>query len=1046
MFDWITKWSLRNRLLTVTAFVLALIVGVFTVLQVSLDVLPEFAPPMVVVQTEAPGLSPEDVETLITFRIEATVNGTPGMDVVRSKSSAGLSTVIMVFKLGTDIYTARQLVNERLQEVREKFPPGTETPVMHPITSAVSWLIKFALQSDTTPALDLRTLCDWDIRNRILAIQGVASVVCMGPGPKQYQVLLSSPKLLQYDITVNDVVEALEETNQNVPGGFHVVSGQEYVVTGVGRISSLEDLKMTVVAARDGIPIPLERVAEVRFGPEFPRGDAAYMGKPAIIGTVSKLFGADTISVTREVEQALEEIRKTLPMGVELHPQVFRQANFIESSIKNLRRALLEGAVVVTIVVVFFLFNVRASFITLTAIPLSLLMGILILTAFGVGINAMTLGGLAIAVGVVVDNAIIYVEVIFRRLRENRAKGHPDPPLRVIFLASREIKDSVVYATIIILVVFGPIFLLGGVEGRILTPLGLAFAASLFTSLVVAVTLIPVLCSLLLTKAEAVDDPGLERESVTIRILKAGYKYLLLYSLRHPSMVIGISVILLAVSLAMFPFLGRSFLPEFHEGNFILAVTSLPGTSLRESMRLGYRITEMLRKYPEVVSVAQRVGRSELDEDAMPPNFIEFDILLDYGKRDPEELVHAIREDLKKIPGVAVNLGQFIAHRLDEVLSGIRAQIAIKIYGPDLDQLLEKGQEVEQILAGIRGVTDLQLEQQTRVPEVRIKVKREKAARLGLNAGDVLKTAQIAFNGETISQVIEGQKSFDLFLWFDEDSRRDTQAMRGVFVDGHDGLKVPLSQVAEVTLENRPYFINRERVQRRIAVQANVAGRDLGSFIAEAQEKIAQRVNLPPGYFVEYAGQFKSQQEATRTLTSYGMVAIVAIFVLLFKAFNSVRSSLLVMANLPLALIGGVWAIFFTDGIMSVPSIIGFIGVFGIAARNGIILVGRYRQLRAAGLDREAVVIEGSLERLAPILMTAAAAGLGLLPLLFGDIAGKELERPMAVVIIGGLATSTFLNMLVVPTLYRKWGWDPDEAWERQLALESGKVFDVSRE
>ena len=1048
MFDWITKWSLRNPLLTVVGFVIVLLVGIFAVWRMTLDVLPEFAPPQVIIQTQAPGLAPEDVETLITFRIETAVNGTPGVEVVRSKSSAGLSTIIVVFDWGTNIYIARQLVNERLQEVREQFPPGTEAPMMLPITSAVSWLVKFALQSDKVPLLDLRTLCDWDIRNRLLAIPGVASAVCMGPGPKQYQVLLSSPKLLQYNVTVKDVVEALKETNRNVPGGFNVVSGQEYVVTGVGRISSLEDLKKTVVAEREGIPIPLERVAEIRFGPEFPRGDSAYMGKPAIIATVSKLFGADTLTVTYKVEQALEEMRKTLPPGVEMHTQVFRQANFIESSIQNLRRALLEGAVVVTIVVVFFLFNVRASFITLTAMPLSLVLGILILKAFGVGINAMTLGGLAIAIGAVVDDAIIYVENIFRRLRENRQRENPLPPIHVVFQASREIRDSVVYATWIILVVFGPIFLLTGVEGRIFTPLGLAFTASLFASLVVAVTLTPVLCSLLLVKAKVIGRQGLEheQESFTIRHLKASYERLLRAALNGPKRVIVVSVILLAISIAMFPFFGRSFLPEFHEGNFILAVTSLPGTSLPESMRLGYRITEMLRKYPEVVSVAQRVGRAELDEDAMPPNFIEFDIQLHYGKRDPEELIHALREDLEKIPGVAVNLGQFIAHRLDEVLSGIRAQIAIKIYGTDLDRLLEKGQQVEQILSGIRGVTDLQLEQQIRVPEVRIKVNRDRAARFGLNAGDVLETAQIAFNGEHVSQVIEGQKSFDLFVWFDEASRRDTQSMRGVLVDGHNGLKVPLSQVAEVALENRPYLINRERVQRRIAVQANVVGRDLGSFIAEAQEKIAKQVNFPPGYFVEYGGQFESQQQATRVLLTYGMVALVAIFVLLYKAFNSARASFLVMANLPLALIGGIFMIFLTGGIMSIPSLIGFIGVFGIAARNGIILVSRYRQLRAEGKSQEEVVIEGSKERLAPVLMTAAAAALGLVPLLFGDIAGKELERPMAQVILGGLFTSTFLNMLVVPVLYVKYGWEKDEVFVRQLAIERGDILGAAQE
>jgi CzcA family heavy metal efflux pump len=1042
MFNWIIRSSLRNRLLVVTAYVIVLVAGIFVVRRMTLDVLPEFAPPQVVIQTQSPGLSPEDVETLITFRIETAVNGTPGVDLVRSKSSAGLSTVIVVFAWGTDIFQARQLVNERLQEVKEQFPPGTEPPLMLPITSAVSWLLKFSLQSDKASLLDLRTLCDWDIRNRILAIPGIASVVCMGPGPKQYQVLLSSPKLLQYNISVKEVVEALKETNRNVPGGFNVVRGQEFVVTGVGRIASLEDLKKTVIAEKEGVPIPLEQVAQVKFGPEFPRGDSAFMGKPAIIGTVSKLFGADTLTVTYKVEEALQEIRKRLPEGIQLSTEVFRQANFIESSVTNLRRALLEGAVVVTIVVIFFLFNFRASFITLTAMPLSLLMGILILKAFGVGINSMTLGGLAVAIGAVVDDAIIDVENIFRRLRENRQKENPDSPLKVIFNASREIRIPIVYATLIILVVFGPIFFFTGVEGRIFTPLGLAFTTSLFASLVVSVTLTPVLCSFLLIRHKSPGEGAKEEESLTVRKLKSGYERLLLPALKRPGMVIVAAVILLIVSVATIPFLGQSFLPEFHEGNFILAVQSLPGTSLDESMRLGYLITQKLRKYPEVISVSQRAGRAELDEDAMPPNFMEMDIQLRYGKRDPEELIHALREDLEKIPGVGINLGQFIAHRLDEVLSGVRAQIAIKIYGTDLDQLLDKGKQVEGILGSIRGIRDLQLEQQIRVPEVRIKVNRDRAARLGLNAGDVLETAQIAFNGEHISQVIEGQKSFDLFVWFDEASRRDTQAMRGVLIDGHNGTKVPLSQVAEVGIENRPYFINRERVQRRIVVQANVADRDLGGVIAEAQEKIAGQVKLPSGYFVEYGGQFESQQEATRVLLSYGAVAIVVIFLLLYKAFNSARASFLIMANLPLALIGGIVAIFLTGGIMSVPSLIGLISVFGIAARNGIILVTHYHSLRVEGLSRDEVVIEGSKERLAPVLMTAAAAAFGLLPLLFGDLAGKELERPMAQVILGGLFTSTFLNMIVVPALYLKYGWEKDEVFVRQLAIERGEILD----
>src|SRR6266540_1796166 len=984
MFDWITRTALQNRMLTVALYVTVLVGGVLMLRTIHLDVFPEFAPPQVVIQTESPGLAAEDVERLITFPMETAVNGTPAVESIRSKSSAGLSTLVIAFAWGTDIYRARQLVNERLQSIRANLPPGTHEPTMLPVTSAVSWLVKYALVSSRVSPLDLRTISDWDIGRRLLSVPGVASVVSIGGGAKQYQVLLSSDRLWQYGVSVKEVADAVRKANVNVPGGFMVGAGQERAVTGVGRIGSLDDLRRTVVADRKGIPTALGEVAEVRLGPEFPRGDATYMGKPAVIGTVSKLYGADTLTVTYQVEQVLREVKASLPPGVELHMEVFRQATFIESAITNLRRALIEGGVIVAVIVVFFLFNVRASIITLVAMPISLVLAVLALKLYGVGINSMTLGGLAIAIGAVVDDAIIYVENIVRRLRENRTRKLRVPALRMIFHASREIRDSVVYATWIILIVFVPIFLLGGVEGRIFTPLGLAFTASLFASLMVAVTLTPVLCSLLVGR------------------------------------------------LLLIPTFGRSFLPEFQEGNFIIAVTTLPGTSLEESLRLGARTTEILRRYPEVVSVAQRAGRAELDEDAQPPNFSEFDVTLKYGKRDPEELVNAIREDLEKAPGVAVNVGQFIAHRLDEVLSGLRAQVAIKIYGPDLATLRDLGGQVESILREVRGVRDLQLEQQINVPEIRIKVNREEAGRLGLTPGDVLETAQIAFNGEVISQVVEGQRFFPLFLWFDEASRRDRVGMGNLLIDASDKRKVPLRTVADVSEDEGPYFINREKVQRRIAVQANVQGRDLGSMIAEAQEEIAKGVKFPAGYFIEYGGQFESQQEATRILRLYGVLALIATFLLLFKAFGSMRASLIVLANLQLALIGGIDAIFLTGKVLSVPSLIGFIGVFGIAARNGIILVSHYRQLRAEGLAREDVVIEGSKDRLAPVLMTALAAALGVLPLVVGELAGKELERPMAHVILGGLLTSTVLNMLVVPTVFAKFGWESDEAFERQ--------------
>ena len=664
MFDWITKTALQNRMLIVTLYVVVLVVGVLVLRKIHLDVFPEFAPPLVVIQTEAPGLAAEDVERLITFPMETAVNGTPAVESIRSKSSAGLSTLVIAFEWGTDIYRARQLVNERLQSIRANLPPGTHEPTMLPVTSAVSWLVKYALVSSRVSPLDLRTISDWDIGRRLLSVPGVASVVSIGGGAKQYQVLLSSERLWQYGVSVKEVAEAVRKANVNVPGGFLVGAGQERAVTGVGRIGSLEDLRRTVVTERKGAPIVLGDLSEVRLGPEFPRGDATYMGKPAVIGTVSKLYGADTLTVTYQVEQVLREVKASLPPGVELHMEVFRQATFIESAITNLRRALIEGGVIVAVIVVFFLFNVRASIITLVAMPISLVLGVLALKLYGVGINSMTLGGLAIAIGAVVDDAIIYVENIVRRLRENRARALPVPALRVIFHASREIRDSVVYATWIILIVFVPIFLLGGVEGRIFSPLGLAFTASLFASLVVAVTLTPVLCSLLLAGHRG----GSDRESLPVRWLKAGYERLLRRALRRPSAVMALSVVLLAASLLLVPTFGRSFLPEFQEGNFIIAVTTLPGTSLTESIRLGGRITEILRRYPEVVSVAQRAGRAELDEDAQPPNFSEFDVVLKYGKRDPEELVNAIREDLEKVVRGEAEVRDLIRSRRRDVL------------------------------------------------------------------------------------------------------------------------------------------------------------------------------------------------------------------------------------------------------------------------------------------------------------------------------------------------------------------------------------------
>ena len=1039
MFNKLIHWSLNNRLLVVVGLVVFLVTSSYVTVHMPVDVFPEFAPPQVVVQTESPGLAPEDVESLITFPVESAVNGTPGVDKVRSASSVGLSTVIIVFRWGTDVYVARQLVNERIQSVRDRFPVGTRAPVMLPITSAVGWMIKYSLESDTRSPMELRTISDWTIRPRILALGGIASVVAIGGEVKQYQVLLDPDRLSAYHVSITEVREALEKGNVNVPGAFLQSPGQEYIVTGVARITSLDDVRDTLIKYAKGTPIFVHNVAEVKLGGEIKRGDGAMNLKDAVIGTISKAYGADTLATTYKAEQALLDVQRQLPADVTMNIHVFRQADFIEGSIRNLNRALIEGGIIVTIVLLVFLMNLRASFISFLAMPTSLLAGVMILKWFGVSLNSMTIGGLAIAIGEVVDDAIIDVENVFRRLRLNRESAHPEPTIDVVFKASSEIRSSVVYATLIVGIVFLPVFFLSGLEGRIFAPLGLAYLGALLCSLTVAMTVTPALCYLLLanTKKDL-------RESFVARALKGVYERLLKFTLRHVWPVVIAALVLAGIAVAIIPFFGRSFMPEFHEGNFIVVMSTLPGTSLDESMRLGGLVRRKLLRYPQVVSIAQRAGRSELDEDAQPPNFSEFDVKLDYGRDKnvaPDELLRRIRAELAEVPGTIFNVGQFIAHRMDEVQSGIRAQVAIKIFGEDLNVLRQQGQAVLKVMQTVKGVEDLSLEQQINVPQVIIKANREKASRYGIKAGELAETVETLLNGVTVSQVLEGQKSFDLYIRLRDSARSDINAIRNILVDapalsGDGKAKIPLRQVASVEFEEKPYFINREDVQRRIVVSCNVAGRDLNSLIVEAQTKIGEKVKLPPGYFIQYGGQFESQQQAQRILILFGLGAVVGIFLMLYQAFGTTREALLVMLNLPLALIGGVFAIYVTGRDLSVPAMIGFISLFGIASRNGIILVSHYNQLRKEGQSLRDTVIHGSLDRLNPVLMTAATAAFGLVPLLWGDATGKELERPLAHVILGGLFTSTFLNMIVIPTLYNR----IEEGRERRIAKKEQRL------
>ncbi|CEK09652.1 efflux RND transporter permease subunit [Legionella hackeliae] len=1052
MFNRLIAWSLANRAIVLALTMALCILGGYALQRMPVDVFPEFAPPQVVVQTEAPGMAPQDVEALITYPLESAINGTPGVTDVRSRTSAGLSTIVIIFDDKTDIYLDRQLINERIQQVASKLPPGSSTPVMLPVISAVGWMLKYALVSDTLSPEELRTISDWVIRPRILALGGVASVVALGGEVKQYQVLLDSSRMLAYRISVEEVRQALENSNRNVPGAFLQKSGRELIVGTIGRIKTLEDIQKTIITTRKGIPITIGNVATVTFGGEIKRGDGAYGAKNAVIGTISKSYGANTLTTTHKVEKALAEIKASLPSGVELKTDVFRQATFIEAAIKNLGIALLEGALIVIAVLFIFLMNLRASFITFFSMPVSFVFGILILYLFGFGINAMTLGGIAIAIGEVVDDGIITVENVVRRLRLNRLSTNPLPSLTIIFDAVVEIRNSVIYATIIVSLVFIPIFFLSGVSEKIFSPLAVAYIASVLGSLVVSITAVPALCYLLLAnKKEKLEDDKYsvlellqrpsrlvkdttaeslhevtEKETGFVSWLKHHFKRLLLWSLNHFWSVTTAAFLALFMALALLPFFRTAFLPEFHEGNFIIAMTTLPGTSVEESMRLGTQVRKRLLKYPQVISIAQRAGRSELDEDALPPNVSEFDLYLDFDKdksMPADELLRRIRQDLALIPGAVFNVGQFIAHRMDEVLSGVRAQVAIKIFGDNLTLLNELAESITSLIKKIPGIVDINKEQQINVPQLIIKIDREKAAYYGINVGQISEDIQTLLNGIRVSSVLEGQRSFDLYLRLAESGRQSVKAVHDMLIDAH-GIntpqteKIPLRAVAEISEQEQPFLINRENVQRMVVVAFNVEGNDLGGIIREVKQQIKEQVKLPSGYFIQYGGQFETQQQASRTIIFLGGLAIIAMLLLLYKAFGTFREALLVLFNLPLALIGGVLSLFIASGEMSIAAMIGFITLFGIAARNGIILVAHYNQLRAAGKPLNEVVIQGTLDRLVPVLMTAATAALGLIPLLWGSPVGKELERPLAQVLLGGLLTSTCLNMIVVPTVY----------------------------
>lgn len=1027
MFDWIIRWSLRNRLPVLLLYGLMAVAAVIAAGRMAVDVFPEFAPPQVQIQTEVPGYSASDVEALVTRPIEVMVQGAPYIDHIRSNSSVGLSRITIVFKWGVDIYRARQIIQERIQLVQGQLPEAALTPQLMPVTSAVSWLLKFALVdwSGQNRDHELRSLVDWDFRNRLLAQPGVAALVAVGGGVKQYQVMMDPIRMRKLVISVDDIGRAVRAANAAGPGGFvYPTTEEEYFLRANGRVKTLPDLGDSLVMMREGQPIRLSDVADIQFGSEIKRGDGQMYGGPAIIGTVSKLWGADTLDTTHRIEKVLAQLGANLPKDVQLIPNVFRQASFIEASIANLRDALIHSSIIVALVLLLFLFRWRPTVISLIAIPTSLLAGILVLWAFDASINALTLGGLVFAIGEVVDDAIIDVENVLRRLRENKLVANPLPALEIIYEGSREIRNSVVFATFIIIVAFMPIFFLDGIEGRIFRPLALSYITAISSSLLVAITLIPVLCYYLMGRPQS--QLSYNMSPVSERVL-GWYRAFLLRWLDRPLPMMSAFLILLLGTALLVPGLGRSFIPSLHEGNLVIATTLMPGTSLDENLRVGRQIQETIGAMPEVASLAQRAGRSRLDDDAQPVNFSEYDIALKPDVANVPQVIRTIREKLAQIPGMSANVSQFIMHRMSEILSGVRSQVVVKIYGQDFAVLQQKQQEIHAAIKAVAGIADLQMEPMILVPGIDIKVKREAAAAYGFTPSAIVAQVTQALNGAVVSRVLEQDRAFDIFLRVNEGARSNLQSLGELPLISPGGSAVPLRELAQLVAVREPYMINRDDGARRAVVQWNITGRDLNSVVNDAMAGIQQKVKLPPGYSLVLGGDYEGQQRATRSLLISSCAALVLISVIMFQAFRRWSLVLLVLLNLPLALIGGVIALAIAHETINVSSLIGMVALFGVATRNSLLLITRLQFLARQGVlqDMTQVALQGAADRLMPILMTAFTAALAVIPLIFGNPTGKELERPLAIVLLGGMLSSTLLNLIVIPTLFawmaRRW-------------------------
>ena len=1008
MLNKIIHFSLNNRILILVASVLLMVGGAYTSFHTEVDVFPDLNAPTVVVMTEANGMAAEEVEQLVTFPVETAVNGATNVRRVRSSSTNGFSVVWVEFDWGTDIYLARQIVSEKLAIVSEELPDNVGNPTLGP-----------QLTADSTSMLDLRTLADWTIRPRLLSMGGVAQVAVLGGDIKEYQIRLDPARMKHYGVTLPEVMAATRDMNQNANGGVIYEYGNEYIVRGALSSTDVDELSRAVVKRVGDMPVTLGDVAHVGVGAQQPKlGCASVEGKPAVLITVTKQPNTGTLDLTEKIDASLADLQKNLPADVKVSTDIFRQSHFIESSIGNVRRSLYEGAIFVVVILFLFLANVRTTLISLVTLPLSLVVSVLVLHWMGMTINTMSLGGMAIAIGSLVDDAIVDVENVWKRLRENKMKplAERQSVMDVVFHASKEVRMPILNSTLIIIVSFVPLFFLSGMEGRMLVPLGIAFIVALVASTVVALTLTPVLCSYLLGREKG---EGLPKESFVSVWLRKYYAVALEWALRHSKAVLGTTIAVFLVALGFFFTLGHSFLPSFNEGSFTINVSSLPGISLEESDKIGRQAEELLLSIPEIKTVGRKTGRAELDEHALGVNVSEIEAPFELGDRSREEVLEEVRQKLSTITGANIEIGQPISHRIDAMLSGTQASIAIKLFGTDLNKMFMLGNQIKNAIADVDGVADLNVEQQIERPELNIEPKREMLAKYGITLPDFREFVSVNMAGEVVSQVYESGKSFNLVVRTEEDYRNEMEKVRNLMIDTPDGQKVPLTYVADVRSASGPNTISRENVKRKIVISANTSGRDVRSVVNDIQHRIDEEIKLPEDYHIEYGGQFESEQAASRTLLLTSLMSIVVIFLILYTQFKSAAHSAIILINLPLALIGGVFALVVTTGEISIPAIIGLISLFGIATRNGMLLISNYHHWQDEGMSLHDSILHGSLDRLNPILMTALCSALAMIPLaIHGDLPGNEIQSPMAKVILGGLLTSTFLNGFIIPIVY----------------------------